>query len=273
MGLSHGAGDGELSLDRGVVGEADGEAVLASPRAASGGQRRGGWIDVEPAGEDVVDRVPAPSARERPKRSVELVEDAAPLGPQVEVPAEDQGRRRGPLDRPARRRELSSAAASASAVLAWRLAIADAGVEAGEGERAPLGPVRRTRARAARRSRPAAAADEGQVRAALVGGDQVGVVAGEQRAQARRASCVRSGRCAPRRRSRGRGRAGPPRRALLQQGDVPVGPASRLENSSQQVAVDLEVGVVSLVESGGAASARCAAPGRAGSRGRGRGSS
>ena len=51
-------------------------------------------------------------------------------------------------------------------------------------------------------------------------------------------------------------RRGEARRALLQQGDVPLGAGEQLGELGDQLAVDLDVGLVSLLDPAAGASAR-----------------
>ena len=108
------------------------------------------------------------------------------------------------------------------------------------------------------------APDQGQVGAALAGGDQVRVEAGEQpRAAAPSELREVSTRCASAPQALGQ-RRGEARRALLQQGDVPVGAGEQRRELVEQVAVDLDVGGVALARSAAAASARCSSAGSGG---------
>ena len=115
--------------------------------------------------------------------------------------------------------------------------------DAGEGHRPPL-----RGALVDRQLTPLddpAVADQGEIRAALAGSDQVGVDAGGEGAQG--AERVARGQHPVRLGSTGfRQRLGEARRALLQQRHVPLGRGKQMAELPLQIAIDLDVGRVAL---------------------------
>ncbi len=124
-------------------------------------------------------------------------------------------------------------------------------------------PSWRTSSRASvMRAEGGVAAEEDEVRATLVGANQVWVEAGEPGAEAGEGVAggedevmVAAGRVGERR--------GPARRALLEEGDVPLGGEEDAGELGEEVAVDLDVGVVSLGGAKRAWSEGCGGQGRA----------
>jgi hypothetical protein len=175
-----------------VVGEAQGTAVLAQ-LAFLWRPDTGRLDDFEAADEQMVDRVGGGRAGEA-EALAQLFEDrGVPCGPEVEVAAEDQRRVAGPLGRGHRR---------AQHVLAGELGTPGGRVQVGDAEPRAADPRERhhppLRAPRVNRHRPPLdgsprrsvatfvgigdetrhGTDQGEVRAALVRGDQVGVEAG-----------------------------------------------------------------------------------------------
>jgi ornithine carbamoyltransferase len=181
----------------------------------------------------------------------QLIEDArAPRGPEVEVAAEEKGRFAGPLRCGFRR--APHVLGGERGVSGRCMEVCDAEARCGscEGHRAPLGPARVDRQLAALRDlagRPLRT-DESEVRATLAGGDQVGVEAcreGADRAQGV-ARCEHPVLAGPAGAGEPRGEA---RRALLKQRHIPLGAGQQRREFGEEVAVDLNVGRVSLGDS------------------------
>ena len=107
-------------LDRGVVGEPQGETVLVASSRASGGQaRRRGRPSAPRTSRWSIESVAVIPVE--PDAVGELLVDVALAGADVEVAAEDERVVARPLDRAARPRASSSSSAADAVVLAWRL--------------------------------------------------------------------------------------------------------------------------------------------------------
>jgi ornithine carbamoyltransferase len=193
----------------------------------------------------VVDRVRGGGAGE-PEARAQLLEDGEVLGgSQVEIAAEDQRRLAGPPRRGLRRPQHVLARHPRPVV--GRVQVGDAELSAPadprERHRPPLRPPLVNRQLAPLDD--ALAADEGEVRAALAGGEQVRVPPGKAGAQG--AERVARGERAVRLGVAGRGERLPPAwRTLLQQGDVPFGAGQQRRELVAQLAVDLDVRRVAL---------------------------
>jgi ornithine carbamoyltransferase len=230
-----------------MVGETEGQALLAD-LALRGGPLLGGLGRLQSPCQQVVDRLRPGRRPHQAEALAQLVEDGGALGgSQVEVAAEQQRRAAGPIARGCR---------GAQHVLGGELGLVVGGVEvgdadarggAGQGHRSPLrsplvdgrlAPLDDLPQRAPR-------ADEGEVGAALAGGDQVGVEAAGEGAQgaervARGQRPVRFGVAGAGQR---RAVAG---RTLLQQRDIPLRLRQEARELALEVAVDLDVGGVAL---------------------------
>ena len=120
----------------------------------------------------------------------------------------------------------TSAAARRGLVLACRFATQRPEGEPGEGHRASLGKAAKDEVSPVEQAVFTRPSEQGEVRAALPGAEEVGVPAGEDAANG--AKPVARGERAVRACLAGGGqRGGPARRAFLQQGDVPARGAER----------------------------------------------
>ncbi len=237
---------GKACRDWSVVGESQRTGAL--PQLAALGWPWGWWVgDLERVRHEVIDRLRrgAPGEAEAVAQLIEGVRVFRRS--QVEVAAEEQRRFAGPPGRCLRRFHDIGHGQGRMVVGRVEVGDADAGLGAGEGHRAALRIALVNRQLAALDDRPKRSirSDQGQVRAALGGGDQVRVEPGGQSPQS--AERVARGEHAVRVGVAGSGqRRGEARRALLQQRDVPLGCGEHRGELDPEVAVDLHVGGVSL---------------------------
>ena len=234
----------EIALHGSVIGEAERKSILGH-LAFLGRPLEGGRFDPEAADEDVVDRGGSRRRRE-PVTRAKLVEHVGVVGgPQVEVAAEDEGRIAGPGRRCVGGQQHFLGRERRPVVRRVQVGDARARPGAGECHGPALGDAGAEDEVAALDDRAEGGTDEGEVGTALVGGYEVGVEAGEEGAEgaegvARREDAMGvgvAGTCED---------SGPAGRALLEEGDVPVGPGDQGGEFGQELAVDLDVGVVSL---------------------------
>ncbi len=169
-----------MGLDRGVVGEAQGAVALAQ-LAPLGGPRPGGLDDLETPGQYVVDCAGASRGGEA-KALAQLGEDGGVLRrSKVEVAAEQQRRPARPFGRCRRAPQYVFAGELRPIVGRMQVCHAESRGGTGEGHRPPLGSSLVDRKLAPLDD--LVVPDQGEVRAALTGGDQIGVEAGGQGAQ------------------------------------------------------------------------------------------
>jgi ornithine carbamoyltransferase len=232
-----------------VVGEAESQ-VGPGELAALGGPsaRRLDYLEI--ASQQVVDRASV-SGTVKPEAFAQRLKGGGVLGgPQVEVAAKDQWR----ISRP-----LSRRLGGAQDVCCRQVRPVVGRVQVGNAKISACAEID-----ASKRHRPAlrwagmnrqlpplhhpTASHQGQVRAALAGGDQVGVAAGDEGAQA--AKRVARGEHPVRLGVAHLGEeTGKARRALLQEGDPPLGVREQRGELGDQLAVDLHVRLVSLLNS------------------------
>ncbi len=170
---------------------------------------------------------PGPVSPSRPKSSRRRAKTSGSSpGRRLRSPPKISGAVAGPLGRRPGRFEHVLARQLRLVVGRVQVGDAEAGGGAGEGHRAALGLalVDRQLAPLGDPAEPPRHPDQGQVGAALAGGHQVRVLAGEQFAQ-RRQAVARGQDPVPLGPAGGGQRLGEARRALLQQGDVPGGGA------------------------------------------------
>jgi hypothetical protein len=242
-------GGGETCLHRCMVGEPQRPSVELQLALLGGpGPRR--LHDLEVVAEDVVDRVGAGRRAPEAELVAQPLEDARLLdGAEIEIAAEDQRRARRPLER--RPRRLGHVFGRQLRPVVGRVQVGDAEARGGadEAHRPPLrlSLVDRDLPPLGDPSQPARNADEDQVRAALAGGDQVGVLSRQQSPQA--AERIAGGEGPVGLGPAGAGqRVGEARRHLLQHRHVPLGSGEHLRELRGEVAVDLYVGLVALVD-------------------------
>jgi ornithine carbamoyltransferase len=232
-----------------MIGEPQGEAL--SLQLASLGRPGGRWLDrLDPADQQMVDRKRTGGPGET-EALTQCLEDTRVLGwPQVEVTAEEQRRIPRPPGRRLGRAQNVGGGEVGAVVGRVQIGDADPRCRADESHRSPLRP-----ALVDRQLPPLPAAlfssewrrltDQSEVGTALGGCDQVGIEAGGEGAQG--AEGVARGEHAVRLRfarlSQGGGEA---RRALLQQGDVPLGGRKHRGELRAELSVDLQVRRVAL---------------------------
>ena len=229
-----------------MVRESQCAAVFAD--FATAARPRGGRVDgVGAAGEDVIDRLVAGRGRERVAFGELAKEVGGASGGGVEVAAEKERVAAGPGSGDAG--GMEDLFGGARRVADRRVKVRDAQSGGGAGERhhpalgAPL--VEDVLLALGDVAERGIAAEEDDIGAALVGADQVGVEAGEAGpepgegvARGEDEVVVAPGRL---------GESGAPAgRALLQEGDVPLGGEEDAGEFREKVAVDLDVSVVSL---------------------------
>jgi ornithine carbamoyltransferase len=221
-------------------------AQLAALRRPWGGRLDG----PHPPAEQVVDRARSGLPDERVARAQLLEDRTVGLRPQVEVAAEEEGRRAGPFDRDVGR--LQDVLGGQVRPVRGRVQVGDAEAARGpsEGHCAPLGSTAVDLQLAALddRSDGIGPPDEGEVRSALTGGDQVGVEAGDGPAQ--RPERVARGQHAVAFGPAGcRESLGVARRALLQERDVPIRAGEQCGELRLEVAIHLYVRRAPLLDS------------------------
>ena len=205
---------------------------------------------LEAAAEDVVDRLRPGRRSVEAELAAQSLENARLVpGPQVEVAAEEERRAGRPLDRGPR--SLDHVFGRELRPVGGRVQVGDADARGGAGEAhrpaLRLALVDRHLPPLGDPTEFARHSDQDQVRAALAGGDQVGVLPRQQPAQG--AERVARGEGPVPLRAAGAGqRLGEARRALLQQRHVPLGAREQRRELRGQVAVDLDVSVVALLE-------------------------
>ena len=270
----------EGRLDRRVVGEPDRRARPRRPRGRSAGQAAGGGSTTSsPRDEQVVERRPRPVGGAQPELALERVEDVPALArAQVEVAAEDQRRAAGPVDAADAAARTSSSAARAAPARRSRAGWRSQTSAPSRGRavnaiirRSGRGPAVSSSSRRSSDPRREPGSGSSRPRWRRSGrGSQSAISRARARPNELREVSARCASAA----GRPRERLGPARRALLQQGDVPVGRGQQdARELVAEVAVDLHVGGVALGDPQQPRAPRAAAPDRAGGRGRGRGSS
>jgi hypothetical protein len=227
-----------------VIGEAKTEAMIG-PLALLGRPGSGCLDDRQSSREEMVDRAGVGRAAEVEALAQSLEGGGVLSWPQVEVAAEEQRRATSPLDRRLSRAQDVGGGEIGPVVGRVQVGDAKAGSSPRERHRPPL------RSPLVDGHLPslddALAADQGQVRAALPGSDQVGIAAGDEAAQG-------AERVARGEHTVGRGIAGLGQRcdktgwALLQQGDVPGGRGQHFGELADQLAVDLDVRRIALLD-------------------------
>src|SRR6478672_2562064 len=242
-------GGKETCLHRCMVGEPQRPPVERQlPLLGGPGPRR--IQHLEAANEDVVDRGGAGRRPAHPELVAQSFEDARLLGrAEVEIAAEEEWRAARPLER--RPRRLGHVLGRQIRPVVGRVQVGDADARGGadEAHRSPLrlAFVDRDLAPLGDAAELAGDPDQDQVRAALAGGHEVGVLPRQQPAQG--AEPVARGEGPVPLRPAGAGqRLGKARRHLLQHRHVPLGLGEHRRERHCEVAIDLDVGLVALGE-------------------------